>query len=97
MLAEKEKVIPQMKMKKYEMAKRRHDDKKDKFDADKVAVFPLLIGQYHGAMKNKIESDESFDKIKNIYDVWGLLQLIKKFSFANEETKYEHWTVVHEN
>ena len=45
-------------------------------------MLPLLIGQCYGAMKNKIESNESFDNVKNVYDVWGLLHLIKKFSYA---------------
>ena len=57
-------------------------------------MFPFAIGQCHGAIKQKVESNESCDKIENNYDVKGLMELIKGFSCAIKETKCECWTMV---
>ena len=68
----------------------------EKYKEDKHTVFLLIIGQLYGAMKNKVESHESFDKIETNDDVVKLLELIKSLTHANEETKYEFWTMVRE-
>ena len=53
-----------MNLKKFEMAKRYHDDKKDRFDTDNVVVFLLMIGQCHGTMKIRLKVRNILTRLK---------------------------------
>ena len=90
---EKKQTISQIKMKKYEMVMKKYDSEKEAYEKEKHSVFLPVLGQCYGAMKNKVESDQKFSKLEQDDDVKGLLELIKSFTCANEETKYDHWTI----
>ena len=47
-------------------------------------------------MKTKIEFNEDLDDIEEDYDVVRLINLLRKFSYADEDSKYKYLTVAND-
>ena len=62
----------------------------------KSKVFLLIMGQCTTNLKEKIESHDDFDKMEEDYDVIKLIDLIRKLSYGETDTKYVHCLVVME-
>ena len=62
----------------------------------KSTVFLLLMGQCTTNLKEKIESHDDFDDMEEDYDVIKLVELIRKLSYGENDTKYVDCLVVME-
>ena len=54
------------------------------------------MGQCTANLNKRIESNAEFDKIEEDYDVVKLIELIRKLSYGEVETKYVFCTILME-
>ena len=78
---------------KYKMLLQKTSNNEDKYKKDKAAVFGIIMGRCHQAMRSKVEALPEFEQMEKDDDVILLLKSLKELAFSTENSQYEYWTM----